>query len=245
MPRRKQRSQFGTFNLPLRTLSCISRGFSPSIVQPTESAVPSTSITTDFMLAPMELGAASFAILRISEKGILPLCLMFFTFLRSRGGSFRARIKREATEGVTRTVATRFLTRSSHVTLRPFQSFVDLAMSSPIFLAFRPSGPTFGASDAVAGTSPPTALTMTISSWLGSNLGGISRLLSFQQTWSTGIGSAQEKTKEKKTKEMLEGLSCFTQYTIIPIERRRKPFVCAGIFAEKNSSLHCRLSTSL
>merc|ERR1719239_1635947 len=44
------------------------------------------------------------------------------------------------------------------VTLRPFQSAVALAMSSPIFLGDRPSGPTLGARELVAPTSPPTAL---------------------------------------------------------------------------------------
>ncbi|EPY42691.1 large subunit ribosomal protein L12e [Angomonas deanei] len=148
-------------------------GDSPSTWQPTETAVPSTSITTDLRLAPMDLGWHSLAILMISEKVMLPSCLMFFTFLRSRAGSLRARMIREAAEGVTTTVATRFLTRSSQVTLRPFQSLVDLAMSSPIFLAFKPRGPTLGAREAVAATSPPTARTMTTSSSLGSNLGGM------------------------------------------------------------------------
>merc|ERR1712088_173184 len=91
---------------------------------------------------------------------MLPLCLMFFTFLRSRGGSLRALMMRAAAEGTTST-------------LRPFHSCVALAMSSPIFLGERPSGPTLGARADVAATSPPTALRHTVLISLGSNLGGI------------------------------------------------------------------------
>ncbi|EPY30283.1 large subunit ribosomal protein L12e [Strigomonas culicis] len=149
-------------------------GLSPSMRQPMETAVPSTSSTTDLRFAPMDLALHSSAILSTSEKAMLPSCLMFFTFLRSRAGSLSARMRREAADGVTMTVATRFFTRSSQVTFRPFQSLVALAMSSPIFFAFRPRGPTLGAREAVAATSPPTARTMTVISTLGSNFGGIS-----------------------------------------------------------------------
>ena len=37
--------------------------------------------TQPFMSAAMDLARASFAIFRISEKAMLPLCLMFLTFL--------------------------------------------------------------------------------------------------------------------------------------------------------------------
>merc|ERR1719394_356809 len=91
---------------------------------------------------------------------MLPLCLMFFTFFLSLGGSLRALMMRAAAEGTT-------------VTFRPFHSEVALAMSSPIFLGERPKGPTLGARDEVAATSPPTALRQTILISLGSNLGGM------------------------------------------------------------------------
>ena len=53
-------------------------------------------------------------------------------------------------------------TSSVCVTLRPFHSCVALAMSSPIFLGERPSGPTLGARAEVAATSPPTARRQTV-----------------------------------------------------------------------------------
>merc|ERR1719367_2224572 len=79
----------------------------------------------------------------------------------------------EEADGTTDTVAWRFWMRSCTVTFRPFQSCVALAMSSPIFLGDRPSGPTLGARADVAATSPPTALRHTVLISLGSNLGGI------------------------------------------------------------------------
>jgi hypothetical protein len=45
----------GTFSLPSRTLLCTSTGLSPSTVQPMDTAVPSTSITTAFRSLPMDL----------------------------------------------------------------------------------------------------------------------------------------------------------------------------------------------
>merc|ERR1719210_1748817 len=111
--------------------------------------------------------------LMMSSMLMLPLCLMFLTFLRSRGGSLRALMMRAAADGTTDTLACLFWMVSCTVTLRPFQSCVALAMSSPIFLGDRPSGPTLGARADVAATSPPTALRHTILISLGSNLGGM------------------------------------------------------------------------
>ena len=59
---------------------------------------------------------------------------LFFSFLRSRGGSFSARMSRAAADGTTATVALRFWMVSLTVTFRPFQSEVPLAISSPTFL---------------------------------------------------------------------------------------------------------------
>ena len=71
--------------------------------------------------------------------------------------TLRALMMRAAAEGTTSTEACLFLMVSLTVTLRPFQSWVALAMSSPIFLGDRPKGPTLGAKAEVAATSPPTA----------------------------------------------------------------------------------------
>merc|ERR1719436_667828 len=119
----------------------------------------------------MDLGAIILAAAIMSSMVMLPLCLMFFTFLRSLGGSFRALITRAAAEGTTETVACLFWILSWTVTLRPFQSWVALAMSSPIFFGERPRGPTLGARELVAPTSPPTALRYTNLTSVGSNLG--------------------------------------------------------------------------
>ena len=61
---------------------------------------------------------------------------LFLVFLRSRGGSLSALTTSDDADGMTLTVATRFWMVSATVTRRPFQSAVDLAMSSPTFLGF-------------------------------------------------------------------------------------------------------------
>ena len=59
------------------------------------------------------------------------------------------------------------------VILRPFQSPVALAMSSPTFFGDRPRGPILGARADVAPTSPLVHLRYTTLISLGSNLGGM------------------------------------------------------------------------
>merc|ERR1719430_1457431 len=119
----------------------------------------------------MERGAITRAAAMMSSMEMLPLCWMFFTFFRSLGGSFSALMTRAAAEGTTEQVACLFWIFSWTVTLSPFQSAVALAMSSPIFFGDRPSGPTLGAKELVAPTSPPTALRYTYLISVGSNLG--------------------------------------------------------------------------
>ncbi len=131
------------------------------MVHPTDCAVPRTSFMTPENSLAMDLGFMTRAALMMSSMVMLPLCLMFFTFLRSRGGSFRALMMRAAADGTTSTAAWRFWMVSLTVTFRPFHSCVALAMSSPIFLGERPRGPTLGARAEVAATSPPTALRQT------------------------------------------------------------------------------------
>uniref|UniRef100_K3W531 Uncharacterized protein n=1 Tax=Globisporangium ultimum (strain ATCC 200006 / CBS 805.95 / DAOM BR144) TaxID=431595 RepID=K3W531_GLOUD len=87
---------------------------------------------------------------------------MFFTFLRSRGGSFSSFTKSDDADGIIDTVATRLTIVNLMVTLRPFQSLVALQISSPTFFGERPRGPTFGARAEAGATSPPTVLKMTI-----------------------------------------------------------------------------------
>merc|ERR1712179_134314 len=153
--------------------SMTSWGSIPSTVHPTDWAVPSTSFITPENSFDMDLGLITLAAAMMSSIEMLPECLMFLTFFRSLGGSFSALMMRAAAEGTTEQVACRFWIFSWTVTFRPFQSWVALAMSSPIFLGERPRGPTLGAKDEVAATSPPTALKQTTLISLGSNLGPI------------------------------------------------------------------------
>merc|ERR1719394_190242 len=69
---------------------------------------------------------------------------------------------RAAADGQTEIAACLFWTVSCTVIFRPFHSVVALAMSSPIFLGERPRGPTFGAREDVAPTSPPTTRNLMI-----------------------------------------------------------------------------------
>ena len=134
--------------------SMISCGGWPSIVHPTDCAVPRISFTVPAKVLASERGRMIRAMLKISSRGMFPVCLMFFSFFRSRGGSernglavlireswkwkydvpLRARMTKEDAEGTTATVACRFWMVSWTVIRSPFQSPVALAISSPTFL---------------------------------------------------------------------------------------------------------------
>uniref|UniRef100_A0A5F9CCX4 Uncharacterized protein n=1 Tax=Oryctolagus cuniculus TaxID=9986 RepID=A0A5F9CCX4_RABIT len=62
------------------------------------------------------------AMLTILSKVMLPLCLMFFCFFRSRGGSLRALMMRAEAEGTTSIWACRFWMVSFTVIRSPFQA---------------------------------------------------------------------------------------------------------------------------
>merc|ERR1712062_255662 len=53
----------------------------PSTVQPTDCAVPKVSLTTPDRFLDMDLGRMILAAPKISSMVMLPLCLMFLTFL--------------------------------------------------------------------------------------------------------------------------------------------------------------------
>merc|ERR1719226_212467 len=103
----------------------------------------------------------------------LPLCLMFFVFLRSRRGSFNCLMIRLVAFGSTSTLAARFWIVNRTVTRMPFQALVPLTMSSPTFFGDRPNGPTFGAKTEDGACSPPYCRRVTTLTSLGSNLGAI------------------------------------------------------------------------
>uniref|UniRef100_A0A0E9X7H5 Uncharacterized protein n=1 Tax=Anguilla anguilla TaxID=7936 RepID=A0A0E9X7H5_ANGAN len=153
--------------------SMTSWGGRPSMVQPTDWAVPRISLMVPDSSLAMERALIMRAMPTISSKVTLPLCLMFLTFFLSRGGSFRALMMRAEAEGTTSIAACLFWMVSLTVILRPFQSPVALAMSSPTFLGDRPRGPILGARAEVAPTSPPVHLMYTILISFGSHLGGM------------------------------------------------------------------------
>src|SRR5258706_12725508 len=74
---------------PLLTWSMTSCGGWPSIVHPTDCAVPRISFTVPARVLASERGRITRAILIISSRGMFPVCLIFFSFFRSRGGSER------------------------------------------------------------------------------------------------------------------------------------------------------------
>lgn len=85
--------------------SWIAFGLLPSTWQPTLNAVPRISFTTPSRDLEKLLKRMVRAISIISSSGTDLLCLMFFSFFRSRGGSLRARMIREEAVGTTETVA--------------------------------------------------------------------------------------------------------------------------------------------
>lgn len=129
----------GICTSPLSIRVVISCGFFPSTVQPMDVHVPRTSLTQLFRVLASNLEeCAILAILTISERGRFPLCLMFFTFLRSRGGSFNALMMRVETPGQSSTEAARF-TMVIFTTVRiDLYSAVAFTISSLTFLAGTP-----------------------------------------------------------------------------------------------------------
>ena len=172
---------------PLVISSLISFGDLPSTWHPTLKAVPKISLTVPVRSFASDLKRIILAIAIISSSGIDLECLIFFSFFRSRGGSFKALITSEEAEGTTETAACRFCIVSFTVTRRPFlkkqmsqsnfwkeqlsnqvctQSPVAFAISSPTFFGDRPRGPILGARADEAPTSPPVALSVL---WLQTN----------------------------------------------------------------------------
>ena len=95
---------------PLSISSLISFGDRPSTWHPTLNAVPSISLTVPLNSFAKDFCASRIilAIEMISSKGIDLECFIFFSFLRSRGGSLRARMTNDDADGTTDTAAWRF-----------------------------------------------------------------------------------------------------------------------------------------
>lgn len=121
---------------PLATSSLTSLGERPSTWHPTLYAVPSTSLTVPARSFDIDLNCIVFAIEMISSSGMDLECLMFFSFFRSRGGSFKAFMTKEEAEGTTETAAWRFWMVNLTVTRRPFCTAIrDLRTLCSIWLA--------------------------------------------------------------------------------------------------------------
>lgn len=90
---------------PLSISSLTSFGLLPSTWQPTLNAVPRISLTVPFNSFASDLNRIVRAISMISSRDTDLLCLMFFSFFRSRGGSLRALMTRDEADGTTETAA--------------------------------------------------------------------------------------------------------------------------------------------
>merc|ERR1712126_240297 len=77
---------------PLLMSSMMSWGARPSTVHPTDWAVPRISFMTPENSFDMERGLMIRAAPMISSMEMFPLCLIFFTFFLSLGGSFSAHV---------------------------------------------------------------------------------------------------------------------------------------------------------
>jgi len=82
--------------------------------------VPRISFTVPFKSLDIDLKRMVRAMAMISSRGMDLVCLMFFSFLRSRGGSLSALMTSEEADGTTETAACRFLMVRRTVTRRPF-----------------------------------------------------------------------------------------------------------------------------
>lgn len=98
----------GTCNSPALISSIRSRGGLPSTVHPTDWHVPSISFTVPLRYFDIDLGLIDRAIDTMSSNDKFPLCLIFFCFLRSLGGSLSALIIKEAADGTIEIVACLF-----------------------------------------------------------------------------------------------------------------------------------------
>lgn len=79
----------------------MSRGDWLSILHPVLKAVPVISSTVPLRSFAIDLNRIVRAMLMISSSGMDFVCLMFFSFLRSRGGSLRALMTSDDAEGTT------------------------------------------------------------------------------------------------------------------------------------------------
>lgn len=95
----------GTSSSPALISSIRSWGGLPSTVHPTDWQVPKISLMVPLKLRDIERGFIVRAIAMISSRDKFPLCLMFFCFFLSRGGSLRALMTSEAADGTTEIVA--------------------------------------------------------------------------------------------------------------------------------------------
>jgi hypothetical protein len=85
--------------------------------------VPRISFTVPFSSFARDLNLIVLAISITSSRDIDLLCLIFFSFFRSRGGSLRALITSEDADGTTDTAAWRFWIVSLTVTRSPFYNY--------------------------------------------------------------------------------------------------------------------------
>lgn len=114
----------------------MSSGWWPSTLQPTVWPVPKISLRVPE--SPLAKGQyhICWAMLIMSSKVILPLCLMLFRFFLSLNGSLRALMIRAETEGTASIRAC--LHNGFHCDSQALQPPAGLGMSSPTFLKTDP-----------------------------------------------------------------------------------------------------------
>jgi hypothetical protein len=97
----------GISTSPESIASMMSWAGRPSMVQPTDWAVPRISLTPPASEAERVFLASRMvrAMSMMASSSMLPECLMFFSFLRSRTGSLRARMTSDEADGTTETAA--------------------------------------------------------------------------------------------------------------------------------------------
>ena len=89
----------------LQTRDASERDKGRRTVAPTDWAVPRISLAHEPSEVAYDLGSMIRAMFQISSSGMLPECLTFFSFLRSRGGSLRALMTSDEAEGTTEATA--------------------------------------------------------------------------------------------------------------------------------------------
>ena len=146
---------------PLLIFCITTLGLILSTVHPMERQVPNTDLTVPVRLFAKDLSSTALAIFLTCSRVRLPLWVTFLTFFLSLSYPPSSLMMRADEVGWTVISAALFWHLSWTITLIPFHFPPSLTISSPTFLALRPSGPSLGARVAAGPGSPPNTLMLT------------------------------------------------------------------------------------